>query len=659
MDISRYNRAVFNHSPLLKTINLSIAVLFCVLLIAALWFLWRPLPQLSGEMEAPIGARGTIARDELGVPHITAESIEDALFLQGFATAQDRMWQMDVLRRASAGELAEVAGEAGLENDREARRLRIPQLAAAEEANLDPEIRRQFAAYARGVNFYLEQHAEKLPPEFLLMGYAPRPWYVRDTILIGLYMYRNLQTSWQQELRKLRMLELGDPERVEVLFPERTGYEAAPGSNAWAISGAHTASGMPVLANDPHLRFSLPSIWHMVQLTAPELHVTGATIPGVPAVVIGHNEQIAWGMTNLEFDMQDLYEEQIDAQTGRYVYQGTTEQGQLEQSFIAVKGMDPEPIVSLRTRHGPVILTNENNQTFALRWVAAEIDHMTFPFLAMNQAGNWDEFQAALRGYNGPAQNFVYADRAGNIGYHVAGAVPLREAGCHGDVPSNGAIGQCEWQGLIGFDALPELYNPDSGLIVSANQDPFPSNPPYPVAGVFSPAYRARQIRARLGAREDWSAQEMIGIQMDVYSALDRFLAQRVLEAWNATPAPDRPAGDQMREAIGILENFDGQMQQGLAAPVITRLLYEQMTPDAGRIRSRRIMKAITPGGWLRGWCRSCGPSVRRDGSRLPRLRARIRGMSRFSKRSKRDWRGVRSWRDRVWRVGATGGSIP
>lgn len=614
MDISRYNRAVFNHSPLLKTINLSIAVLFCVLLITALWFLWRPMPQLSGEMEAPIGAGGSIVRDDLGVPHVTAESIEDVLFLQGFATAQDRMWQMDVLRRSAAGELAEIAGPAALENDREARRLRVPQLAAVEDANLDPELRRYFAAYARGVNYYLEQHAGKLPTEFLLMGYSPRPWHVRDTLLIGLYMYRSLQTSWQQELRKLRMVERGDPDKVDVLFPERSGYEAAPGSNAWAISGDHTASGVPVLANDPHLQFSLPSIWHMVQLTAPDLDVVGATIPGVPAVIIGHNQQIAWGMTNLEFDMQDLYEEQIDGQTGQYVYRGQVEQGQLEQSFIAVKDQNPEPIVSLRTRHGPVILTDENNQTYSLRWVASEIDHMTFPFLAMNQAQNWEEFQAALSGYNGPAQNFVFADKAGNIGYHVAGAVPLREEGCHGDVPSDGSLGQCEWQGLIDFDALPELYNPESGMIVSANQDPFPDDPPYPVAGVFDPAYRARQIRARLGSRQDWAASDMIGIQVDVYSALDRFLAQRAAEAWNALPAPDRPAGDQVREAIGILENFDGQMQQGLAAPVITRLLYDQMTkllvqsaaPDyegdyTWRLAPRVVQKLWTerPAGWF------------------------------------------------------------
>ncbi|MEO8098307.1 MAG: penicillin acylase family protein [Acidobacteriota bacterium] len=599
-DISRYNRAVHSSTPILRAINLSIAALLVALLVGAYWFVWRALPETSGEIQAPVAAESSIVRDSLGVPHITAKTWQDALFLQGYATAQDRMWQMDALRRLSAGELAEIVGAAAAETDRETHRLRIPQLAAAQEANLTPEAREAFTAYAHGVNYFLETNRAKLPLEFTLLKYQPRPWRVRDTILVGLNMSRTLTNSWQEELRKLHMLTKGDPAKVAYLYPARLGTEAAPGSNAWVISGAHTASGKPILANDPHLEYSFPSLWYLVHLKAGDLDVTGASLPGVPAVIIGHNQNIAWGMTNLEFDLQDLYSERIDLNTGRYPFQNQMQQAAVERDIVPVKDQKPVEVITMVTRHGPMLVSDEN-RAYTLQWLSSAVAGPSdFPFLALNRAQNWEQFNAALQRFPGPPQNFVYADTAGNIGYHVAGQIPIRPASateCRGDVPSDGNAGVCEWRGIIPYQDLPQSYNPESGVIVTANQNPFPEDYAYPVAGVFAAPYRARQIRARLASNQKWQPEQMLQIQKDVYSPFMHFLAQQVLEAWNRKPANNEPS----KEAIAALKNWNGQMEKGQAAPMLMQLLYlelrealaERAAPGTGKEYAARYAAPV------------------------------------------------------------------
>jgi penicillin amidase len=596
--ISRYNRAVRSSSPLLWAVNLTIAVLILLSFIGGYWFLWRALPQTSGALQAPVSAQASIVRDSLGVPHITAADWRDAIFLQGFVTAQDRLWQMDALRRLAAGELAEVLGPAAVESDREARRLRLPQLASAQEAVLTAEARAIFAAYAQGVNFYLETHRDRLPIEFSLLRYQPRPWRLRDTLLIGLQMTRVLTTTWREELRKQRMLEAGDPAKVAFLYSPDASPEAAPGSNAWAISGAHTASGKPILAADPHLEYSLPSTWYLVHLRAGDLDVTGASLPGVPAVIIGHNRHIAWGMTNLEFDMQDLYAHPIDAQTGRYLYRGQPQQAALERARIPVRAAQPVDLVTLITRHGPLWVTDQN-RNYTLQWLTpGEAGPMDFAFLALNRARNWQEFNAALARHPGPPQNFVYADVDGNIGFHVAGQIPQRPSGCPGDVPADGASGRCDWAGVIPYAELPEIYNPPSGIIVSANQNPFPPGYKYPVAGLFAPADRALQIRARLEAKPRWTAAEMLAVQKDVYSAFLHFLAREAVRAWQAKPQPA------LTDAVERLRAWNGQMERGLAAPLVAALLYDELR--------RSLAEAAAPGRGGDYSARFAAPAIRR-----------------------------------------------
>lgn len=573
----RYNRAVLFSSPLLRAINLSIAFLLVVLLGAVYWFAWRPLPETSGEIDAPISAKATIRRDALGVPHIDvtssgAASWQDAVFLQGYVTAQDRMWQMDGLRRLAAGELAEVVGKAVLESDQESRRFRLGQIADEAERSMPEADRAVLAAYARGVNYYLETHRGRLPLEFTLLNYDPRPWRVRDSILAGLQLFRTLTTTWRDEIEKLHMRERGDAAKVDFLFPARTAFDVQPGSNSWAVSGERSATGQPILASDPHLDFGIPATWYMVHLRGPGINVTGASLPGVPAVIIGHNESIAWGMTNLGYEVQDLYRENIDSQTGRYVFNGHLEQARLERDAIAVKGAKPIETLTWVTRHGPIFLNDENRQ-YALRWTAADAGTFQFPFLDLDRARDWKEFTAAIARLPGPGQNFVYADTAGNIGYHAAGRNPIRRKGCEGDLPLDGAAGECEWDGMIPFDSLPSFYNPAGGAVVTANQNPFPKNYPYPVNGRFATPDRAIEIRALLDRRAKWEPKQMLEVQKDVYSAFSQFLAKQVLAAWDARKETN-PA---LRNAVDLLRSWNGQMEKGSAAPLVITLVFQQL----------------------------------------------------------------------------------
>lgn len=434
----------------IRDLNLVIGALLIAFLALVYWYAWRPLPTISGSVRLPIDKPGTIARDELGAPHITASSFEDAVFLQGYAHAQDRLFQMDGLRRLAAGELSEIVGSGALQSDQEARRFRMRKMAEQHYTRLSAENRRVLGAYARGVNHFLETHGKTLPVEFLLLGYDPRPWSEVDTLLCGLQMYRSLTGGWKDELLKGVMLEKGDREKgdrekVNYIFPVRSGDEAQLGSNAWVISGKHTATGKPILANDTHLEWSFPSPWYLNHLKADRLNVSGFSLPGVPLVIIGDNERIAWGITNLHYDVQDLYLEQLNPNTGQYVYNGAVEQARQEREVIRVKNGNPVELNLWVTRHGPVAFTSGNAQ-LALRWVAAESGGFSFPFPALNRASNWEQFTAALANFAGPGSNFVYADVDGNIGYHAAGKLPVRR-NHDGDSPAIGADPKNEWDG--------------------------------------------------------------------------------------------------------------------------------------------------------------------------------------------------------------------
>ena len=602
---------------LLRVVNSLIALLVLAVLGTAYWYLWRPLPQVSGSLTAPVSAEITIARDRLDVPHIHAANLDDALFAQGYVTASERMWQMDGLRRLSAGDLSEIVGPATLASDRESRRLRIRRLAEDIYPSLPPATRAAFAAYARGVNHYIDTHRGNYSFEFSALGYDPMPWSVIDTLLVGLQLYRTLTNSWEDELLKSSMLSVGNPAKVQLLWTARGGREIPPGgdlqpgSNAWVVGGAHTASGKPLLSNDMHLEWTIPGIWFMAHLQIPGMNVSGITLPGVPGVIAGHNDRIAWGATNLGFDVQDLYVEKFDPRTGRYLFRDKVEQARREVELIRIKGKPAEEVVRWVTRHGPIIVSEEKEQ-LALKWTAAEPGLFQFPFLDIDRARNWNDFTAALAHYPGPAQNFVYADVDGNIGYHAAGSLPIRR-NYYGDVPVDGSAGDYEWDGFIPFDQLPNSYNPPNGYIVTSNQNPFPAGYPYRVNGKFPPEYRSRQILDLLRASTRLKPEDSLRIQKDVYSGFAHFLAKQLVQAVDRRKATN-PA---FTEPIAMLRKWDGQMDKDQAAPLIVTLAFQYFrkfvgdsaAPGKGPIYETLMSIAVVrnllesrPPGWFDNW---------------------------------------------------------
>ncbi|MBI3667382.1 MAG: penicillin acylase family protein [Acidobacteria bacterium] len=540
---------------ILQALVAALSALALVFLVLFYWIAIRPLPLAVGQVSGPGFPAAAAGRDQFGVPHIEAPSTEEAVWVQGYVTAQDRLWQMDILRRVPAGQLSELLGPASLPADRESRTLGFQRAAAAVVRELPVNDLSVLAAYARGVNSFLESHRGNLPLEFRLLRYQPRPWTPSDSILVAMQMFRTLSTSWKDDLLKWSLLSRAPAQKVEALLPVRSGREFSPGSNAWAVSGAHTTSGKPLFANDPHLDYSIPCIWYTVHLKAPGFNVIGVSIPGLPGVIIGHNDRIAWGATNLHFDVQDLYMVQ------------TVERR--EQEVIRVRGQADDLLPVELTPHGPVIAESQK-QKFALRWTAMDSASWQYPFLEMDRAGNWQGFRAALARYRGPAQNWVYADVDGNIGYQAAGRLPIRK-GFDGSVPVP-SDGRFEWQGYIPFEELPRAYNPGSGIIVTANQNPFPPDYPYTVNGNFAPHFRANRIQELLEKARRFEAADFLHIQTDVYSAFGHAFAQELL----ASLERRKPAEPGLASVAAELRGWDGQFRREQRAPVVVTAAYNR-----------------------------------------------------------------------------------
>ena len=572
---------------ILRIVNVLIAIICIAAAIAFYWVFYRALPKTTGSVTTLVTRQVEVGRDDLGIPHIQANTLGDALFVQGYVTAEDRMFQMDAMRRLAAGELSEVLGPVTLETDRESRRLRLRRVAEQIYTTLPVADKEELAAYARGVNAYIESHHGRYGLEFTALQYDPRPWSVVDSLLTGLNMFRSLTHFWKLKLEKQQMLSTGEPDKVNFLFAGPSAVPAGatttvaasalPGSNAWVVSGAHSADGKPLLSNDMHLEFSIPGVWHAVQIevrggnAAEAMNVAGVALPGVPGVISGHNDRIAWGLTNLGFDVEDVYAEKMDFRTGKYVFAGKLEQARQEREVIMVKGRAPEEIGLWVTRHGPVF-EQSATKALSLRWTASEPGVFQFIFLDLDRARNWDEFGRAISRFGGPAQNFVYADVDGNIGYHAAGKLPIRHF--TGGVPVDGSTGQNEWDGYIPFDQLPQKFNPAEGIIASANANPFPADYPYAVSGNFAAPDRTDQIVNLLRAGgAKLTPQDTLRIQKDVYSALNYYVARRVVDAYDKRGAVAGPLND----AIELLRSWNGQMDKDIAAPLIASLVYEQL----------------------------------------------------------------------------------
>jgi penicillin amidase len=606
------------------------AIFLIVTAFSAWWFIYRPLPQIDGTASLPgLQQDVTVERDLWGVPHIRAASVEDLAEAQGYVMAQDRLWQMDLLRRVARGQLSEIFGARTLLIDKEFRTDGFARAAERDATLLDAESRKVIEAYARGVNQFIEQHKKNLPLEFSLLRYEPKPWQLSDTLAISGYMYRTLTDTWQRELNRAKVTERTGADRAKDLFSEEAamdhfvvgdpkviddgsqrsaadagdgedddddfqpdavlkarssvspniaGLESGPdltstlahsiqefleesqaeirqglGSNNWVVSGAHTASGKPLLANDTHLELTIPPIWYEVHLTAPGWNVKGFTLPGAPMIIIGHNDRIAWGFTNNGADVQDLYVETFNpASPDEYRVNGAWAKAEILEEIIHVKDQPDEHLRVPLTRHGPIV-RREGDKAYALRWTATEPGGLANSYNWLGKARNWKEFRETMKRVWGPGQNAVYADVEGNIGYVMAARVPIRKNG-HGEIPVPGDTDDYEWTSYIPFDQLPQALNPESGLIVTANARVVgPNYKPY-LTDRWEEPYRTARIYDLLHDRHDLRPEDMLKVQTDTYSYPHVFLADQLLAAAKTV----KPKGTRAQKLIEGLKDWNG-----------------------------------------------------------------------------------------------------
>ena len=567
-----------------------------VLLVAGVFWLRTSLPRVQGSVTLPgLSAPVEVVRDRDAVPHIYAKSSEDALFALGYVHAQDRLFQMDFQRRVGAGRLSEVLGEATVETDKFLRTLGVYRVAERTLPNLSAETRGALDAYAAGVNAFLGARRGALPPEFLVLGYEPEPWSPADSLVWLKMMAWDLGSNWDDELLRARLLEELPPERVAELWPPYPGdapvmlpdfsalYKTLPltalwatspkplppgaGSNNWVVNGGKSVTGAPLLANDPHLALQSPALWYFAHLSAPGLEVTGATLPGLPLVVLGRTDRFAWGFTNTGPDTQDLFIEQLGPDE-RYRTPDGWEYLRVREEIVRVKDQPDVRLTVRETRHGPLIsdvvaaageVAGNRGARYALAfaWTSLRSDDLSMQAgLELNQAQNWSDFTEALRGFHAPQQNIVYADVEGNIGMYAPARVPIRRNG-DGLVPVPGWTGEYDWTGFIPYGELPHVLNPPSGQIVTANHKLIPDSYPHFLTHDWSEPYRAERIMALLNAQERHSLASFRDVQADQYSGMaNDFLPfllgvpvdgaeakalQNRLSAWNGEMSPDAP----------------------------------------------------------------------------------------------------------------------
>jgi penicillin amidase len=520
-----------------------------------LLFVRRTFPQAKGTLQvAGLLDRVEVYRDKSGVPHIFAQNEHDLFFAQGYVQAQDRLWQMEFSRRIGAGRLSEVLGESTLESDRFLRTIGLYRAAQADLQVLPAQVIETLQAYGDGVNAFISTHRDRLPLEFAILGFEPEPWTPTDTVAWGKVMAMSLGGNWENELLRARLLAaFGEAKLRDLVSPyanegpliipaEAKSYSYVDtlllddyrqvqaqagsmgqylGSNNWVVDGTMTASGRPMLANDPHLGIQMPSIWYEMHLVAGDVDVVGSSFPGAPGIIIGHNRRIAWGVTNAGPDVQDLYVEKINpANSDQYEFKGVWEDMTIIQEEIRVKGRaEPEKLTVRRTRHGPVMtpVVPEATDVLALHWTALEGDQLFYSVYLLNRARNWQEFREALRYWQAPSQNFVYADVDGNIGYQLPGNIPIRSAG-QGLVPAPGWTGEYEWTGYIPFDELPSVYNPPTHYVVTANNKVVPDDYPYFISAEWAEPFRAQRIVDLLLSRPGLTVDDLRDIQADTYS---------------------------------------------------------------------------------------------------------------------------------------------
>lgn len=552
----------------------------------------------------------TVFRDSMGIPHIYAATEMDLYRTVGFVMAQDRLWQMDLMRRITTGRLAEVLDPGLVGADQLFRALEFSKKSKEVLSKTDPGILECIDAFTDGINQFIETHKNSLSFEFTLLGYEPEPWEpIHTANLIG-YMSWDLNSGWESEMALYKMQQVLNDTLLEELLPdlkyqeipvfpdfmttrrdlklqsyldealetiEKLGLQVFEASNNWAVSGARSETGMPLMANDMHLGLMAPGIWYrMHQVVEGKLDVTGVVLPGAPYIIAGHNEDIAWGMTNVTVDDIDFYLETTNpADSNQYLLDGAWMDMRIVEEKITVKGMD-EPVtrVNRYTHRGPVVssFTGVNDRVISVRWQGREFSNELRSVHLLNRAGNWDEFRDAVKSFTAISQNIVYADRFGNIGLQTSAGIPIRREG--GILVYPGDTTLYDWLGQVPFEELPSSFNPENGFVSSANNRTVGEDYPYYIGTWFSLPSRVERIRELLQEKDLMGIEDFKRMLRDQTSRLAMNLTPVYLEALGG--GTEGIYG----EAFHELEQWDYDMNDSSSAA----LIYEMLWLDLNRV---------------------------------------------------------------------------
>jgi penicillin amidase len=587
-----------------------------VLLVAAALLLYlrhrvrAPLPRVEGSVTIPgLKKPVEVIRDRGGVPHIYAVDLLDLFFAHGYVQAQDRLWQMELNRRLARGRLSEIFGDVTLDTDRFVRTVGIARAAEKDLACLTEESRSVLDAYRRGVNSYLEANPRKLPVEFTLLGFKPEPWELLDSLAWIKMQAWYLSENWYTEILNAALVGKIGPERAVRLFggypqdnpvtlARQTVIEAAQQvletyrnlhgwfpaealsgrSNCWAVRGSRSVTGKALFAYDPHLGLTLPSLWHTCHLVCPKFEVAGATFPGIPGIIVGHNRDITFGFTNAFADVQDLYLERFNPKKPlEYERNGKWLKAERVVEEIPVKGKgNHHRLEIILTRHGPMVgelllVKSENkNLGFSLRWAGHEGSDQFAALLALDRARNWSDYCAAMALWDTPCQNALYADRKGNIGYVLTGKIPVRRKGI-GLVPVQGWTDEHEWSGWIPWEEMPREYNPRRGYIVSANNQIVGREYPHYIGLGTCNGNRAARIEELIKAKDKHSIDDFARMQTDLHSRPARRFAALLcsLAGGILNQRELLPVREQASAALGLLKGWPGVLDPDSAAAAV------------------------------------------------------------------------------------------
>lgn len=595
----------------LRIILYSLLIIIIIVITGGLIFIsgikHGALPKYKGELTLK-GLAGdvTVYRDERGMPHIYARDEHDLYFAVGYVMAQERLWQMDLIRRATTGRLSEIFGKDFVETDLFLRSLDMTGKSKRVLAAADPAMLDAMRAFCEGVNSYVGLAGKRLPPEFRILSYKPDPWTLEDQANIIGYMGWDLsKENLAADVENYRLVRKLGIEKANELIPdwkavtsfvfpdfrlndttlkkvneifrsldklESKGITSFTASNNWAVAGRKTWTGKPILSNDMHLALASPGIWiQMHQVVPGKINVTGVVVPGQPFVVAGHNERIAWGMTNLMVDDIDLFSEKINpADLNQYLFNGQWKNMVVRDEVIKIKGGQEVKLKLRFTHRGPVIseFRNIKDATLTMRWSGYDVSDEIRSVYLLNRASDWNDFRAAIKSFRSISQNFVYADVDGNIGLNTGGGIPLRKG--NGTIIRDGETSEFDWKGYVPFEQLPSSFNPDTGYVSSANNRTVSEHYPYFISAEFELPFRINRIREMLGEKQTFNMEDfkrMITDQHSNYAAiLTPFILRQENHLGEFSPLE--------KYAFSTLKGWDYDMNKDLVAPSVFEIFH-------------------------------------------------------------------------------------